>query len=331
MNTAIQAPINRLRGAFLAIALLATLFGQVATAAPGLAQEVSVVPLDLAAITLTPVDLEAEGLTGYGGGVSVLADGETAADFVAAFRQDPDGDLANTFVEADPLRVHILFLGLPLRADEPQSLTLRAVFSYVFEFPNEAAALTGLDQLAEGWLTGNAMAQPTAATVGSDRRFFREVGLDPETGNPFQRADLLFTYDRLVAGVSFQDAGGDIPSETVVEALAIRLAARAQIGLGSEAAGLSNQVVRISAPDEVDPWDSDRYGAAGGTVLRQRNDTAEDHAERQALHDQFGVIDYYFVNQPLGDLTADTEIVYSNGLRRFESETGADDFQLDRD
>jgi hypothetical protein len=329
MNKADWSPINHVRGAVLAIALLATLATQVITTAPVPAQSVSDIPLDLAEIALTPADLEAEGLDGYGIGVSVLGDPETAAQFLTYWREDPEGTLTDGLVAADPSRVYMLYMGLPLQEEDPTSLTLRSVFTYVFEFPDAAAAATGLDRLADGWATGEATEEQTTATVGDDRRFFREVGLDPGTGNPYIRADLVFTYDRLVLGTSFQDAAGDVPSEAVLETLAKRLAARAQYGLAKETPGLSNQVLRLASPDGPDPWDVDRYGAMGGVVLKHRNDSPEDHEERQAAHDEFGIFDYYFVNQPLDKVASDAALIFSNGLRAFESEAQADAWQVD--
>jgi hypothetical protein len=329
MNTVIQNRTDRLVAAILAIALLAALAGQAITTAPTSAQDVSEVPLDLAAIALTPADLEAEGHAGYGSGVSVLGDPETAAQFLIYWREDPEGALTDGLVAADPSRVHMLYMGLPLQEADPTSLTLRSVFTYVLEFPDPAEAATGLERLADGWATGNATPEQTTSTVGDDRRFFRDQGSDPGTGNPYIRADLLFTYDRLVLGVSFQDAAGDLPGEAVLDSLANRLAARAQAGLAGEAAGLSNLVARIGAQDEPDPWDVDRYGAMDGMVLKQRNDSPEAFQDRQAIHDQFGIIDYYFVNQPLGGVASDADSNYSNGLRTFESEAQADAWQVD--
>lgn len=287
---------------------------------PASARQGEATPLDLPAMALTPDDLAAAGMPGFGIGVSVLGDAVTVADFLAAWRADPSGQVADAFAAAAPVRVHLLWIGKPVEAGNPNSATERFVFSHAFEFADDNAAAIGFTRLSQGWETDTAHAEPVSQTVGWAQAFFREAAVDPDTGTPYQRADLLFLRGRVVGGVSLEEGTGATPSQDEVIALAQRLEARIGQGLAGGAPGLGHTIARLAMPDgfaAVLP--SDRYEAVGGVPIRRVGETDVELAERQAEYAATGITNYYFVGQPMRGLTDDPELLYLDHLRQFDT------------
>lgn len=288
------------------------------------AHQVGEQPIDLAAMALTPDDLTAVGMTGFGTGVSVLGDVQAVGSFLAAWRADPQGELAGVIAGAAPTRIHLLWLGKPTVAGNPDSSTERFVFSYAFEFADAATAAQGFATLTNGWETGNAHAEPIAATIGQQHAFFRDAGNDPGTGAPYQRADLLFLQGRMVGGVSLEDGVGATPAQEDVVALAQRLDQRIGRVFAGNPPSLSNMIVRLGMPDGfADVLPSDRYEAVDSVAIRRVGETDTELAERQADYDAAGITNYYFVGQPMVGLTADPELLFLNHLRQFGSAEAA--------
>jgi hypothetical protein len=283
-------------------------------------------PLDLAAMALTPDDLTSAGMPGFGTGVSVLGEAPTVGSFLAAWREDPQGTLGRVLETAAPSRIHLLWMGQPVEAGNPDSDTARFVFSYAFEFPDDAAAAQGFATLAGGWETGNARAEPIGATVGQQSAFFRDRGQDPATGFPYLRADLIFLHGRLVGGISLEDATGETPSENLMVSLAQRLDQRMGLVLAGNPPGLSTMIVRLALPngfEDVFLLSSDRYEVVDGSVIRRVGETDEELANRQTEYEAIGLTHYYIMGQPTHGLTNDPDLLFLDHVRQFESAQAA--------
>lgn len=304
--------------------LLLAGFGPQLGSRTALASQVDGRPIDLAAMALTADDLMAAGLPGFGSGVSVLGDAPMVASFLAAWRADPQGELAGVIAAAAPSRIYLLWLGKPTVAGDPDSSTERFVFSYAFEFADETAAAQGFATLVGGWETGNTVAEPISAVVGQQHAFFRDTGQDPDTGAPYLRADLLFLQGRLVGGVSLEEGAGATPSQDEAVALAQRLDQRIGLVLSGNPPRLSSMIARLAMPDGfADVLPSDRYEAVDGTAIRRVGETDAELAERQADYAAMALAQYYFVGQPMRGLTSDPELLFLNHLRQFDSAAAA--------
>ncbi len=311
---------GRLVRALLPVVLLAALAAPLATTAVAAAEDP---PLDLAAIALTPDDLVDEGLDGFGVDASVLGSGESAARLIAVYRDQYDGEWAEAWSASDATRVHVLPLFQPVEPGDPDRGFANIVFCYALEYEDDEAAESGFADLVDAWGTGSTQEEETGAEVGDERASFRPQGDDPSSGNPDGRTDLFFRTGPLVLGVSLLSGVGSARTDTV-EALAERLAARADTVVAGDAPGLSSQVLRLELGDVFPRYlAADHYRAIGGTDLRQMTDTDESLSKRQARDEALGIVDYYYVHLPLNAEPRDTSRDFLNSLRRFTSEDAA--------
>lgn len=228
--------------------------------APALAQEATFAPaapgFDLAAMTLTPSDLDALGLPGFGlANLSSLRNGETDALVQA------DGDAlqaASRLAIYDENGFRARYVGSLLRPRiplEPLSSGLVAadmrISTSVTEFStSEGAAATFA--FNEGEMDDSPGEDvPGTRVFGDESEITRSTGTEVTTGNPLQRLELAFRLNSTIAEVTIVDYENAEPEIETVERLGAALLAKIELGRANANLGLSTRVLRLSP---MAPW-----------------------------------------------------------------------------
>jgi hypothetical protein len=284
--------------------------------------------LDIAAMALTPTDVEAAGLDGYGVGNAVMATSpEVAAEFLLHYRGDAQGATASGLQTAAPDRIYVLNLVRPGRAGEAQSGTAARVVSYVLQFADQEAAEVGFQALAASWISGEMDEMSTTSVAGEQRLLVAGQGREePPNGSVYDRLDLLFRTGQLVAGVSHEDYLA-VPEQAAVEALADSEAARIEEVIAGHAPGLSGRILRLEVPGANSI--TDHYSIVGGVPVRRYDETTEEFGQRRNAPAETGMVDQYLIEQQvLGTLgTSQPPLAYYPvGLTRFLDEGAAAEF-----
>ncbi len=272
--------------------------------------------LDLAAVALRPVDLEQQGLEGYGTGNGLLTnDPQAAGDFLAHYRGDPGDAGTSALGGANPGRIYVLNLVRPGVEGDSSSGTRSRVVTYLLEFDDEPAAQTAFAILAAGWQAGEMQEEPTTSTVGQERILVSGFGQEEwgERGR-YQRRDLMFRSDQLIAGVSVESYSGPPSASPVVEALAAAQLVRIQEALATGGPGMSNQVLRLQTPGANSIWD--RYNVLSGQPNRLYDQTAEEATSDRALFKQWRIVDEYQSEQQIvGEANSSVRPLVFYGMR----------------
>lgn len=286
-------------------------------------------PLDLAAMTLRPSDLDAAGLPNYGVSLAIMGDAMNAGGFLAAWRGDPNGETASGLFRADPLRVHLSYVSLSEVIGDNTADTARQVLSYIVEFASAGAAQAGFPILADAWSISGTSEVPGGEGIGDERVVVSLRGQQPGSSAFYDRVDLLFRSGALIAGVSVENFTGDPPTVEETERLARRLLERIDEIRAGGGPGLGSRAVRFTIPAWAQSWDTDAYNVIDGEGLRQFGESDASLAEYQARVDADQMTDYYLVAQPLNRLTDGAYGTYLNLVRLFETPEAASAFLHD--
>lgn len=232
-------------------------------------------PLDLAALTLTPADLAAEGLPGYG-----LAAGRrysrdelarTAAEARAGGPTSPtSADFSQRLADAGWLASYESTLAI---VDESSPDLLRhSVESFVDHYGTAAGAADAFALTTDEreFTTVEVRQIRGTGAVADESRYWRFRGEAIDTGNPFAGLSLSFRLDNLVAGVQIYDWRGGSPDVATVDALAARLLDRLEAaptppGVAAAALDLDGVAV-VDAYSNYLRRDGESFPYAGGTV-----------------------------------------------------------------
>jgi hypothetical protein len=300
-------------------------------AIPGMAQE-DEAPVDLAAMTLRPDDLEAEGYDDHALWNSILtAEPAAVADFTAVWRGAAASPVIEAALdEAEPDQAYLLQLVETARPGDMFSGTESRVVSYVFAFGDEDTATKGFAVLADAWASDPMEETDTGADVG-DERIMVEGSARDRNGSRYQRVDLLFRVNHLVSGVSVETYDATPPEAETVEGLAERQADLVEAVLEDGGAGLSQLILRLEVPGRNAILDL--YTVQDGERFRRADETADEAAENQAVAEDFGIVDAYTVEQQiLGDAldSADLPVAFlPTRVVRFADEDGASAYLRD--
>jgi hypothetical protein len=180
--------------------------------------------VDLAAMALTPFDLDDVGLTGFGQQTSeFLTLEEQVEQLVAAPSLGKDAEAIRAGLSgAGFQRRYQRQLGLPSRPGAPPSRLRTFVAPYIIEYASLEGAVTGFT-LLETEEAGAGMKDVSGTHVIGNRSEITRFRRSTDYGEPYRALDLTFQVDNLVAGVTVGEFGGREPDLATVEALAERL------------------------------------------------------------------------------------------------------------
>ncbi len=274
-------------------------------------------PLDLAAMALSPDDLAAVGMTGFGQRESaVLSLAEQADQAAPGLASDPAA-VRLALAQAGFERRYQRELGLPQRLDGASSRLQSFVTSYLLEYSSPEGAAAGFALLEAEPPDAKSRDLPGTREFG-ERSEITRLRDSTASGEPYRALDLTFQRGNLVAGVTIGEFGSREPDLLAVEALAARLLAKIDAGGGP---GLSNLVVRLEGPDVETR--SDEYGRLHGVTYPNYAETAGELADRSARYG--AAADVYGVGQSVatGRAARTDDVRFLVLLYRFASDEAA--------
>lgn len=227
-----------------------------------LAQDATPVPrfnrptqLDLAAMTLTPTDVASIGLTGFGlAGQSSLRDAEAESVLQTGGRSRESEEILAAY-RANGFRFR--YVGSLLKPRLPLERLPSGFFAAeqrlstsIAEYATSAGAAASFG-LNEGLLDERPGIDLSNSAIGNESELSRSTGREAGTHTRFQRLELTFRVDNLIAEVSIIDFDDIEPEVATVERLAALLLEKINRARQEPGPGLSSSVLRI-AP--LAPW-----------------------------------------------------------------------------
>lgn len=265
------------------------------------------IPIDLAALVLTPEDLAAEGMHGYG-----LDYGErlTTEQIAAGFAVEQNIPLERAVRIYDGLGLvqsYSVRIAKPTEPGDFLSVATDGVLVSLVEYDGEpgAAALSlgaesGTDiewEIVEG-----------NVTVGDESILSEKVGEDAgkdiAMGDPSIERTIEFRRGRFYAVVTVFDVAREgeasnpvAPAIELVEALAFRLLDRIETATESALPSLGLQAIRLASNEETVVTVGDRYQSIAGAPLPRFAETEDEIAARAALLATDEMVAVYGVEQ----------------------------------
>ncbi len=321
--------------AVVALLMLFALLGSLLDPSSRAAEAASDTPLDLAAMALTPSDLESDGLDGY----EIRAGGPSGSDADLSFQVGNWGDdssgvtyVSDHLADAGYQRSYHFGLSLPDPAD-PRFAT-RAVAASINEFEDADGATESFEILDE---------------MSADSPVVEQIELDAGIGEETimvqqpeaNKLVIAFRADRLVAYLSiydYSDTPVDMAAEPVVSdilSLAERLLERINAGLDGDAPGLGNHALRLGNPEYDVPYEIgvDQYIRLDGEDLPFGWESPDESARRSEASGD--AIDAYESTQRIeGADAVDPDLPYQlfwqTDIYRFEDDDAASEWLQDR-
>src|SRR5215218_6790636 len=278
--------------------------------------------LDLAAMALTPFDLDDVGLTGFGQQTSeFLTLEEQVEQLAAAPSLDKDAEAIRAGLSvAGFQRRYQRQLGLPSWPGSPPSRLRTFVAPYVIEYASIEGAAAGFALLETEASYAGMKDVPGTGVIGdrSEITYFRRVSDNRE---PYRALDLTFQVDNLVAGLTGGEFGGREPDLATVEALGELLLGKVRRGQSGSRPGLNNLAQRLAGPDIETR--SDEYGRLDGQTLPNYGETPDELADRAERYGDAVVV--YGVGQSIarGSPARSDDTRYGGSLYQFASEQDA--------
>lgn len=300
---------------WLACLLVFAAFVPVAAAQPATPASGSA-SLDLAAMTLTPADLDALGFEGY-----QVADGRTQTlDDRAAEQADDDTDQADvaTFLTGlGWVRGYRARLARPIADGEEDFDAL--ISSSVTQFEDETGAGTAFTLNADlDVREGNATPVADAETIGDQSALLQlgEVTLDD--GESRRGLRLQFQHDAFLGDIVVFSPPDQPLAEDDIQALATRLLERIEAVIADGAPDLSTKVLRWQGVGLSDA-DLDNYLKIDGEAYEALGDSADERADDLVQYED--ATDRYAYEAALTDT-----LFQSTTVVRFSSEDAASDW-----
>jgi hypothetical protein len=278
---------------------------------------------DLAAMTLTPTDLEAEGLDGYGVGFGQAMFLDDVITSTTQARGLPESEVRQFYEDAGFVRRYDTFLYLPADESDPAGEAARLVVSYVLEFADETGAAGAWAFLEDESASETAEDVRGVETVGDQSEATRDRGADAATGAEYAEIDFTFRVGNLHAGVAIVDWQGEDPDVAEAETLANRLRDRIEATLDDGAPGLGSRVSRLTGSDVVPS--ADYYLIRDGEAIVLYGESTEQATARSDAAAEIGQTDGYRLWQQIaaGKDGADDDVWYLIELDRFADEDAA--------
>ncbi|MGH2561907.1 MAG: hypothetical protein ACRDJH_22825, partial [Thermomicrobiales bacterium] len=307
-----RCALNLVRGTLVTLMLLAS----AAVPVTALAQETTAETdeattgapgelLDLPAMALLPDDLPHEGYGVLGGRPVQPEPGDDDYDYWL-------GDYSLILALPDP--------------DNP-AVGGRLIISYVTQYTEEIyAAFRLFDEQELARVDGDLI--EGAPTFGDASYLARIAGITPESRLPYQRLEIAFSIDTLVAMVAIEDYIGQEPALEEIEALAEIMVDRIDAVRADEQPGLSAKLLRLETGNDfrVDYDSLEIPLQLDGRAVRLFDDTDEGFQLRAEVWAESGVIDAYQNEQFLQPDGADDvldQLYVSSRIYRFETEDEA--------
>jgi hypothetical protein len=270
-------------------------------------------PLDLAAMALSPNDLEAAGWEGLG----LQAGWRLSAEDLAYRAVWPTGEgeeqdaVRDALLEAGWQQGHATTFATfwdPSRADASRQVEIEVV-----AYADVTGAAKGFDRVPDFYETGPAEAIAGVKRIGDEARLVRVDARDPQAGMPAQELVLGFRHDRLTARVMLRDWTGAEPTVAAAEALAARLLTRMERVLADGQPGLSLQGLSVEGAEYAVRFDY--YARLDGEDTRLVYESPEALATRTAGYG--GAIDVFASGTETAASGSGYTLVFVDTLYRF--------------
>lgn len=206
---------------------------------------------DLAAMTLTPGDLAALGLSVYGLDTGLTIYPDMIVENTAANRGLPEAEVRGIIDRASLEQRYENYLYLLPDEGDQSGFSARMVASYVVKFTDDAGAAAAWEFMEDESQSPTAEDVALTLGIGDQAEATRDQGQDPQTGETFEQLDLTFRVGNLHAGVAVIDWQGLEPDVAELETLALRLLERIEAVRNLNTPGLYGQVVRLSGEGVV--------------------------------------------------------------------------------
>lgn len=235
------------------------------------AQQSTEMPLDLPALVLTPDDLAAAGLPGYGHRNSALHTTPEAmsAEFVGG-ESLTEALIVDFLGRAGLQRYYVVWFDL---VDPETGETVRRVVSSIHEYDDAGGAAAGIEAVA---ILRTAL-DPTATVLATTRPFGDQAQMilaetAPVVDAPTTKLlDVQFRFGQRVAGVTIFDYTDQQPEIATVEALAGIMVDKLQNLAAQEQPGLSFRALRLTGAEVA----TDVYFRRDGAIMPIAGETAE--------------------------------------------------------
>ena len=285
--------------------------------------------LDLAAMTLTPDDLDDAGLDDYGLGYGETVFPDDYAASTAQNRDLPEEEVRQVLDEAGFVRAYTSYLYLPADEDDPAGPSDRYVLSYVLEFTDAEGAAAAWDFVEDESGDESAEDLDDVEAFGDESEATRVQGEDEESGDRYDALDLSLRLDNVHTGVTIVDWAGEEPDLGDAEALAGLLLERVEATLDGDGAGLSSQVARL-AGEAIVP-SADHYLLRDGEALPLYGESRRDTNGREDAAADIDQTDGYRLWQQIaaGDDGTEDDGWFLVELLRFADDDAAADWLAD--
>lgn len=318
-----------------ALVMLFALLGSLLGPPSGPAQAASDAPLDLAAMALTPSDLEDGGLKGY----KIRAGGPRGSDAdlpfqVGNWRDGWGGVTSVSDYLADAGYQLSYYFGLSLPDPADPLFATRAVAASINQFEDADGAAEGFevfDEMSAG--------SPVVEQIELDAKIGEETIVVVKPGS--NQLVVAFRADRLIAFLQVQDYSDDPVDMTEdqmtadISFLAMRLSQRIDAGLDGDGPGLGRHALRLGNPEYDIPYDVgvDQYFRLDDEDLPFGWESPDESARR--FEDAGNAIDAYAFTQRIeGADAVDPNLPFvlswSTDIYRFVDDTAASEWLQDR-
>ena len=260
--------------------------------------------VDLAALGLTPEDLEEVGLEGYGSEYGVLQSGEEFA--VSAARRDgtsPEQAL-NAVEELGLLRIYTLPLSRPIDGGEFEDIDTAGVWFTIMQFDTKSNAEIMFGLAEDDIASDERDVIDGTRRIGEDSVLSRSDDEIAASGDPKADLTLDFYTGTYYVVVNVYDVARDgefsapaKPHIPVVEGLGEILLDRINSAEVGPMPAMGTQVLRMTAEDGSVVTVADRYSAIDGTPHRRYAETDDDLASRADQMERDRLISSYVVEQ----------------------------------
>ena len=279
--------------------------------------------VDLGTMPLTPADLDALQMPGYGVGFGQMTYPDEFIASMTERRGLPEEQVRAQVEGSGFVRRYDSQLYWLADASAPDGTVGRLVASYVIEFTEASGAASAFDFLEDESANLLAADVPLSVPLGDRSEATHETGSDPVTGQSFDQIDVTFQSERFHAGVAIIDVQGQTVQLADVEKLAQRLLTRLHAGSTSTSPGLSGMVLRLSGA-VAEPY-SDQYLLVGGEAIPQYGESTQDLQQRGTTAASIGQTDEYVLQQTFaaGSGASDADAWYMLHLMRFSDAPAA--------
>jgi hypothetical protein len=296
------------------VALIALTFVAASRQLPGHhAQATENQPLDLAAMVLTPDDLEVHGLSGYG---SDYGEYRTTRDYAAGFARQESMEFERAleiFENMGLLRSYTVRLALPTEPGDFNSDATEGIHVAILEYDSAASAGAIFDLTQEEIEEGDRDVVESPKEFGDDWIFCRSDADDPESGDPARELSLEFRTGNVHAAITMFDIARDDessrptePDIDVIEQLGEHLLERIESADSSEQPLLGNQALRLFDEDGSIVTVGERYTAMDGSPFRRYAESDEALETRADRMNSDGMVAIYSLEQDVYSGTVET-------------------------